>query len=307
MHNGLWGTVCDNGFTDKSAKTVCNIFGYPKASFKQMCGTQGEFGACRANYKGKGPIWLDNVVCSGYEREIGGCRHKGWGNHRCTHKQDVGICCSGEEGDVDPIYTAPPPVKGGPGSAMVYKFNENLGSRTGGPGLAAPWGGQYTAQGFRFKKGQGLVMDPRGFVPSIGYTFFWKLRLDSVMGQHMLLRSNGWAENGYMVVDGHFTAFPNNENGTLWCEEKIQPDKFYYYVVQYTEHERVKLYLNGALCGHGRVDDLGTFKLNPSQIMIMADNGKRQSSGYLAKFMAFGKVISEKKAARICEIGRAHV
>ena len=54
MHNGLWGTVCDNGFTDKSAKTVCNIFGYPKAKFKQMCGTQGKFGSCNANFKGKG-------------------------------------------------------------------------------------------------------------------------------------------------------------------------------------------------------------------------------------------------------------
>ena len=301
MHNGVWGTVCDNGFTDKSAKTVCQIFGYPKHKFKQMCGTNGVFGACKANFKGKGPIWLDDVVCSGYERELGGCRHKGWGNHRCTHKQDVGICCSGEEGDVDPIYTKPPPVKGGPGSAIVFKFNENLGSSTGGPGLAAPWGGQYTAQGFHFKHGQGLVMDPRGFVPSIGYTFYWKLKLDSVIGPHMLLRSNGWATNGYMVIDGHFQAFPNNENGTLWCEEKIQPNKFYYYVVQYTEQEEVKLYLNGGLCGHGMVDDPGTFKLNPSQIMIMADNGQRQSSGYLAKFMAFGKVISEKKVARICE------
>ena len=305
-HDGVWGTVCDNGFTDKSAQTVCNIFGYPKFKFKQMCATNGQFGACRANYKGKGPIWLDDVVCTGYEREIGGCRHKGWGSHRCSHKQDVGICCGGDEGDVDPIYTKPSPVKGGPGSPIMFKFNENLQSTTGGPGLAAPWGGQYTAQGFHFKKGQGLTMDPEGFVSSIGYTFFFKLKLDNVQGEHMLLRSNGWAQNGYLVIDGHLTAFPNNENGTLWCEEKIQPKKWYYYGIQYTQDEQVKLYLNGGLCGHGMVDDPGTFKLNPSQVMILADNGKRQSSGYLAKFIAFGKIISEKKMARIsdCKLPR---
>ena len=300
-HNGVWGTVCDNGFTDKSARTVCQIFGYPKYKFKQMCGTNGRFGSCRANYQGKGPIWLDDVVCSGYERELGGCRHKGWGNHRCSHKQDVGICCSGEKGDVDPVYAKPAPVKGGPGSPMIFKFNENLGSATGGPGLVAPWGGQYTAQGFHFKAGQGLVMDPRGFVPPNDYTFYWKLKLDSVRGEHMMLRSNGWAQNGFMVIDGHFQAFPNNENGTLWCEEIIKPHEWYYYVVQYTSQNEVKLYLNGGLCAHGKADDPPPFVLNPSQIMIMADNGKRQSSGYLAKFMAFGKIISEKKVARICE------
>jgi hypothetical protein len=104
-----------------------------------------------------------------------------------------------------------------------------------------------------------------------------------------------------MVIDGHFQAFPNNENGTLWCEEIIKQHEWYYYVVQYTSQNEVKLYLNGGLCAHGKADDPPPFVLNPSQIMIMADNGKRQSSGYLAKFMAFGKIISEKKVARICE------
>jgi len=28
MHDGVWGTVCDNGFTTKSARTVCQIFGW---------------------------------------------------------------------------------------------------------------------------------------------------------------------------------------------------------------------------------------------------------------------------------------
>jgi len=27
-HNGIWGTVCDNGFTDAAAAVVCNMLGY---------------------------------------------------------------------------------------------------------------------------------------------------------------------------------------------------------------------------------------------------------------------------------------
>jgi len=27
-HNGFWGTVCDNGFTDTAAKVVCRSLGF---------------------------------------------------------------------------------------------------------------------------------------------------------------------------------------------------------------------------------------------------------------------------------------
>ena len=34
-HNGVWGTVCDDGFNDAAAKVVCNMlnFGYVNAQF----------------------------------------------------------------------------------------------------------------------------------------------------------------------------------------------------------------------------------------------------------------------------------
>ena len=43
---------------------------------------------------GKGTIWLDAVECIGTESEIGICGHHNWGNHDCTHKENVGDYCS---------------------------------------------------------------------------------------------------------------------------------------------------------------------------------------------------------------------
>ena len=98
-HSDEWGTVCDNGFTDTSANFVCKMMGFEQGLFKQACGTQGEFASCAANAGGAGRVWLDDVFCFGFERDIEGCRHKPWGQNRCGHKQDVGVCCSGGAGE----------------------------------------------------------------------------------------------------------------------------------------------------------------------------------------------------------------
>lgn len=43
--------------------------------------------------EGSGPIWLDNVNCSGSETSITECIHNGWGSHNCHHNEDVSIKC----------------------------------------------------------------------------------------------------------------------------------------------------------------------------------------------------------------------
>ena len=43
--------------------------------------------------RGSGPIWLDNLRCTGSETYIGNCRHQGWGVHNCGHSDDVSIMC----------------------------------------------------------------------------------------------------------------------------------------------------------------------------------------------------------------------
>ena len=43
--------------------------------------------------QGLGPIWLDNVECSGTELSLNFCPHNGEGNHNCGHHEDAGVIC----------------------------------------------------------------------------------------------------------------------------------------------------------------------------------------------------------------------
>jgi len=85
-HNDEWGTVCDGGFTEKNAKVVCRSLGLPGGFVVKRYG--GNY-----NMQGFGKVWLSDVHCNGAESWVGSCRHKGWGDNRCSHSDDVGVCC----------------------------------------------------------------------------------------------------------------------------------------------------------------------------------------------------------------------
>ena len=44
-----------------------------------------------------GTVWLDELGCDGTETVLSECEHNGWATHDCSHLEDAGVRCSGEE------------------------------------------------------------------------------------------------------------------------------------------------------------------------------------------------------------------
>ena len=63
---------------------ACRQLGFPKAS---------QFFQGAVHGQGSGPIWMDNLACSGKETLIYHCSHNGWGNENCGHSEDASVEC----------------------------------------------------------------------------------------------------------------------------------------------------------------------------------------------------------------------
>ncbi|XP_039726822.1 deleted in malignant brain tumors 1 protein-like [Pteropus medius] len=86
LHQGTWGTVCDDLWDLNEAEVVCRQLGCGRAV--SALG-KAHFGP------GSGEILLDNLQCAGVERYLGQCAHSGWAEHNCGHHEDAGVTCSG--------------------------------------------------------------------------------------------------------------------------------------------------------------------------------------------------------------------
>ena len=64
---------------------MCRQLGFPGADRAFGGATHGQ---------GTGPIWLDDLACSGSESHIYNCRHLGWGNNDCSHSRDASVQCT---------------------------------------------------------------------------------------------------------------------------------------------------------------------------------------------------------------------
>ena len=83
--NGTWGTVCDDSWSLNDAIVVCRQLGYDGTVRALLGATHGE---------GTGPIYYDNLICSGSEESLDECLHNGVGVHNCEHNEDAGVECS---------------------------------------------------------------------------------------------------------------------------------------------------------------------------------------------------------------------
>ena len=82
-YNNSWGTVCNDGFGDEDAQVACYMLGFGRSGLSFY----------NHHVKDSGPIWLDDLFCTGYELSLAECGHRGWGNHNCGHYEDVSIIC----------------------------------------------------------------------------------------------------------------------------------------------------------------------------------------------------------------------
>ena len=86
LHQGKWGTVCDDNFDRNSADVVCRMMDMGTASY-----WGNRFGP------GTGDILLEVFDCTGKESSLFDCLHQGIKKHNCFHWQDIGVTCTGSK------------------------------------------------------------------------------------------------------------------------------------------------------------------------------------------------------------------
>ncbi|XP_053710933.1 deleted in malignant brain tumors 1 protein-like [Synchiropus splendidus] len=122
FHNNQWGTVCDDFWDLNDANVVCRQLDCGRARSAPQNAAYGQ---------GSGPIWLDDVNCSGRENSITDCRHRGFGIHNCAHREDASVVCEDTDDSLRPSQLVCSSSKIQVGLNVVSFLNLGLDARSG--------------------------------------------------------------------------------------------------------------------------------------------------------------------------------
>ncbi|XP_061650014.1 lysyl oxidase homolog 3B isoform X2 [Phyllopteryx taeniolatus] len=85
LKGGEWGSVCDDRWNLQSASVVCRELGFGSAKEAMTGGRMGQ---------GMGPIYMNEVKCTGHERSIWTCPFKNITSEDCQHTEDAAVRCN---------------------------------------------------------------------------------------------------------------------------------------------------------------------------------------------------------------------
>ena len=105
---GIWGSVCDSSWDNNDAAIICMQLGFQGTSTAIYLNlykladiiimyNPSDATALSGSYfgDGDGPYHLNNVGCSGEEKNLLACSHSTIGYHTCTPGHDAGARCDG--------------------------------------------------------------------------------------------------------------------------------------------------------------------------------------------------------------------
>ncbi|XP_033634052.1 scavenger receptor cysteine-rich type 1 protein M130-like isoform X1 [Asterias rubens] len=93
LHEGAWGTICDDDWDILDANVVCNELQFGSSAREALSISKTTFGLASSRM----PIHLDDLKCRGVESKLDFCPHLAWGRHNCAHNEDAAVRCAGPD------------------------------------------------------------------------------------------------------------------------------------------------------------------------------------------------------------------